>query len=220
MGALLCCSILPPTCSRNVRSVVSTTRAASIASMAATISSQCSGPLASTVLSRSGCASATCPRSSEPIVPPAAPMALATCPSIPGLWAISTRMVSENWAGGVAATGLTLLGRETGRAQARLAVPAGARQRLGREPMGLAPALPGGCAAAERRAAAGAYSLGRGRRRASRRAVLDRWQLARLPGVLRAARVHRHEHRVPHQRDLRLRVDARQAADRQRRQAG
>src|SRR5947209_9235303 len=220
MGALLCCSILPPTCSRNVRSVVSTTRAASIASMAATISSQCSGPLASTVMSRSVCSSSTLTRSIEPIVPPAAPIALATCPSIPGLWAISTRMVSENWADGVAATALTLLGGETGRAQARLAVLAGARQCLGREPMGLAPALPGRCAAAERRAAAGAYSLGRGRRRASRRAVPDRWQLARLPGVLRAGPVPRDQHGISHQRDLRLRVDARQAADRQRRQAG
>src|SRR3954470_16546503 len=108
-GALLCSSILPPTCSRKVRSVVSTTRAAGTASIAATIASQCSGPLASTVMSRSVWWSSTLTRSTEPIVPPAWPIALATCPSMPGLWSISTRIVSEYWADGVAATPLTLL---------------------------------------------------------------------------------------------------------------
>src|SRR4051795_10967363 len=107
-GALLRCSILPPTCSRNVRSVVSTTRAAGSASIAARISSQCSGPRASTVMSRSVWWSSTLTRSTEPIVPPASPIALATSPSIPGLCSISTRMVREYWADGVAATQLTL----------------------------------------------------------------------------------------------------------------
>jgi len=52
-GILLRCSILPPTCSRNVRSVVSTTRADPTASIAATIAGQASGPPVSTVMSRS-----------------------------------------------------------------------------------------------------------------------------------------------------------------------
>src|SRR3954463_11060851 len=46
------------------------------------------------------------------MVPPAAPIALATSPSMPGLWSISTRIVSEYWADGVAATPLTLLGTD------------------------------------------------------------------------------------------------------------
>src|SRR3954469_2767606 len=109
-GALLCSSILPPTCSRKVRSVVSTTRAAGSASIAARISSQCSGPRASTVMSRSVWWSSTLTRSTEPIVPPARPIAVATSPSMPGLCSISTRIVTEYGAGGVAATAPTLRG--------------------------------------------------------------------------------------------------------------
>src|SRR3954452_5343942 len=114
-GALLCCSILPPTWSRNVRSVVSTTRAAGSTSIAAMISSQWPGSRASTVMSRSVWWSSTMTRSTEPIVPPASPIALATRPSMPGLCSISTRIVSEYWADGVATTPLTLLGRPIGR---------------------------------------------------------------------------------------------------------
>src|SRR3954447_8764702 len=109
-GTLLRCSILPPTCSRNVRSVVSTTRASAIASIAATIPSQCSGPAASTVMSRTVYAPPALPRSTEPTVPPACPMASATRPSVPGLSSASTLMVSENWAEGVAAMPTTLHG--------------------------------------------------------------------------------------------------------------
>ena len=56
-------------------------------------------------------------------------------------------------------------------------------------------------------------------RRRSARAVPHRRQLARLPGVLRAPRVDRDLGRASHERDLRLRVDAREAADRPRRAA-
>src|SRR4051812_35495024 len=85
------------------------TGAAGSASMAATIRSHCSGPLVSTVMSRSVWWSSTLTRSTEPIVPPASPIALATSPSMPGLCSISTRIVSEYWADGVAATPMTLL---------------------------------------------------------------------------------------------------------------
>ena len=60
--------------------------------------------------------------------------------------------------------------------------------------------------------------VGRGGQRA-RRALPDRRQLARLPRVLRAARVDRDVDRLPDQRDLRLRLDAREAADRARAEA-
>ena len=43
----------------------------------------------------------TSTRSTAPMIPPASPIALATWPSMPGRWAISTRMVSEYWADGV-----------------------------------------------------------------------------------------------------------------------
>src|SRR4051794_2286110 len=88
--------------------------AAGRASIAATIRSHCSGPLVSTVMSRSVWWSSTLTRSTEPIVPPASPIALATSPSIPGLCSISTRIVSEYWADGVAATALTLLAVRSG----------------------------------------------------------------------------------------------------------
>ena len=51
------------------------------------------------------------------------------------------------------------------------------------------------------------------------RALPDRRQLARLPGVLRAARVDRHLRRPADQRDLRLRLDAREDPHRPRRRA-
>ena len=50
----------------------------------------------------------------------------------------------------------------------------------------------------------------------ARRALPDRRQLARLPGVLRPARVDRHARRAADQRDLRARLDVRQDADRPR----
>ena len=49
-----------------------------------------------------------------------------------------------------------------------------------------------------------------GPRGTARRAVPDRRELARLPRLLRAARVHRDRRRAADQRDLRLRVDARE----------
>jgi hypothetical protein len=94
-GTRLCCSILPPTWSRKVRSVVSTTRAPSIAATASRICAQCSWLEASTVMSRSVCSSSIETRSMDPIIPPARPIAVATLPSIPGRWAISTRIVRE-----------------------------------------------------------------------------------------------------------------------------
>ena len=55
-------------------------------------------PAASTVMSRSVCASSIVTRSIEPIVPPASPIAVATRPSMPGRWSIRTRRTKENWA--------------------------------------------------------------------------------------------------------------------------
>ena len=52
-------------------------------------------------MSRIVCASSTWTRSTAPIVPPASPIALATLPSIPGTWSISTRSVRLYWALGV-----------------------------------------------------------------------------------------------------------------------
>src|SRR3954451_22768484 len=49
-------------------------------------------------MSRNVWASSTVSRSTEPIVPPASPIAVATRPSMPGRSAISTRIVSEYWA--------------------------------------------------------------------------------------------------------------------------
>ena len=60
---------------------------------------------------------------------------------------------------------------------------------------------------------------GEEQRRHTPRAVPDRRELARLPRVLRAARVDRHLGRPPDQRDLRLRVDAREDPHRLRRGA-
>src|SRR4051794_36116792 len=99
-GDLLCCSILPPMCSRNVRSVVSMTATPSIAASAPTIVSQCSLPEASTVMSRSRTPSLTSTRSMDPIDAPTCPIALATRPSMPGRSAISTRIVRLYWADG------------------------------------------------------------------------------------------------------------------------
>ena len=76
------------------------TRAPSTASIAATIAAQCSGPAASTVMSRIR-RSPTSTRSTAPITPPASPIAPATWPSMPGLWSISTRRVRLYWADGV-----------------------------------------------------------------------------------------------------------------------
>ena len=65
---------------------------------AATICCAWSVPAASTVMSRSVCASSIAIRSIEPIVPPASPIAVATRPSMPGRWSIRTRRTNENWA--------------------------------------------------------------------------------------------------------------------------
>ena len=97
-GCLLCCSILPPTCMRRVRSVASITVAPSTVPTASTISRPCSSPAVSTVMSRSVWPPSSETRSTEPIVPPASPIALATLPSMPGRWSISTRIVRENCA--------------------------------------------------------------------------------------------------------------------------
>src|SRR4051812_40056375 len=68
-------------------------------------------------MSRSVWASSTVSRSTDPIVPPASPIAVATRPSMPGRSAISTRIVSEYWAD---------VGRFTSEAQAtRLRAVAG-----------------------------------------------------------------------------------------------
>ena len=104
-GCLLRCSILPPTCMRRVRSVVSMTSAPSTVPMAATICAPCSSPAVSTVMSRRVCPPERLTRSTEPIVPPASPIALATLPSMPGRWSISTRIVREYWAEVAPATG-------------------------------------------------------------------------------------------------------------------
>ena len=64
------------------------------------------------------------------------------------------------------------------------------------------------------RASVGARDGGR-----PQRALPDRRQLARLPGVLRAARVDRHVRRPADERDLRLRLDAREDPHRPRRRA-
>jgi hypothetical protein len=62
------------------------------------------GPAASTVMSRISVVSEACTRSTAPMTPPARPIAEATCPSMPGLWSISTRIVREYWAEGVVGT--------------------------------------------------------------------------------------------------------------------
>jgi len=59
----------------------------------------CSEP-ASTVMSRRVSESSMETRSTEPMLPPASPIAEATLPSIPGRLGISTRMRSEYWADG------------------------------------------------------------------------------------------------------------------------
>jgi hypothetical protein len=80
--------------------VVSTTETPSSAPSAPTIWSQCSAPVASTVMSRSSTSSLTSTRSIDPIDAPACPIALATSPSMPGRSAISTRIVRLYWAEG------------------------------------------------------------------------------------------------------------------------
>ncbi len=83
-GLLFWTSILPPTWSMNVRSVVSRTCAPSIASTAPARRGQSLESAVSTVMSRTVCATSTWTRSTAPIVPPASPIALATLPSMPG----------------------------------------------------------------------------------------------------------------------------------------
>ena len=104
-GMRLRCSIFPPTWSSSVRSVVSTTRTSGTDSMALVISDHWSSEPASTVMSRSVSVGSMETRSTEPMLPPASPMAEATWPSIPGRLGISTRMISEYWAEGAAMAG-------------------------------------------------------------------------------------------------------------------
>src|SRR4051812_29411450 len=95
---LLRCSILPPTWTRNVRSVVSTRRAPSTRVTASATRAACSSPAVSTVMSRTVWALSSETRSTEPMLPPASPIAVATRPSMPGRWSISTRRMIEYWA--------------------------------------------------------------------------------------------------------------------------
>ena len=140
-------------------------------------------------MSRSVWASSTVSRSTEPIVPPASPIAVATRPSIPGRSAISTRIVSEYWA-------------EVGRSTA--AVRAAARYPAAKWAVAATPDVPA-------RRLGSWVDAG-----PADRALPDRRQLARLPGVLRAARGDLDVRRAPDEHDLRLRLDAREAAHRLR----
>src|SRR5919112_3142378 len=94
-GSLLRCSILPPTCIWNVRSVISISFAPATSSTASPILAACSSPAVSIVMSRSVCPPSIATRSTEPMLPPASPMAVATRPSMPGRWSISTRRMIE-----------------------------------------------------------------------------------------------------------------------------
>src|SRR4051794_30237412 len=58
----------------------------------------CSSPAVSTVMSRTVWRPSIALRSTEPMLPPASPMAVATRPSMPGRWSISTRRMIEYWA--------------------------------------------------------------------------------------------------------------------------
>src|ERR671933_47454 len=93
---------LPPRCSSNVRSVVSSRLAPSMASTTAAMASPCSASVASTVISRTAFPSPSSTVSMSPIDPPASPIAVATRPSIPGRRSNSTRRVRENCALGAA----------------------------------------------------------------------------------------------------------------------
>ena len=91
-------SILPPTCIWNVRSVMSTARAPSTVLTASKICCAWSSPAVSTVISRSVWPPSIPIRSTDPMLPPASPMAVATRPSMPGRWSISTRRMIAYWA--------------------------------------------------------------------------------------------------------------------------
>src|SRR4051812_25071772 len=77
------------------------TRAPSSASIASRRASQEAGPRVATVMSRTRWRASASTRSMAPIVPPAPPMAPATCASIPGRSTISTRRIRLYWAEGV-----------------------------------------------------------------------------------------------------------------------
>ena len=123
------------------------------------------------------------------MVPPASPIALATLPSIPG----GDRSPP-------AGSGCT-------ERSASLAIGAVPSYCAGPAPGSAAHRFPGALRApvsfSPCRAEIASTSDGG-------RALPDRRQQPRLPGVLRAARVDRDLHRGAHQRDLRVRVDARQ----------
>src|SRR4051794_7812557 len=127
-GSLLRCSILPPTWTRNVRSVVSISRAPSTWSTALATLSACSSPAVSTVMLRTVWAPSRLTVSMAPMLPPASPIAVATRPSIPGRWSISTRRMIEYWA-------------ETGGTRGILSRLVGRLIRMPAEPQGLDRAL-------------------------------------------------------------------------------
>ena len=135
-------------------------------------------------------------------------------PSMPCSSSILTRMVSRYWALGVtltcvcsssfAAAGHAPGGDGTGAQPRRVA-----RARGWHAPRQDAPATIGSGHGPRRvmRASAGdGPAEGDG----AEQRVPDRRPQPRLPGLLRAARVDRHLHRRAHQRDLRVRLDARE----------
>src|SRR5271165_367658 len=179
-------------------------------------------PEASTTMSRTLSPSSISITSTAPTTPPASPIAPVSCASMPGEPSSLTRMVRRYCALGVALTG-RLLGSwrqgmlggmrlrahfpgtaAAGVAGARLLVECaddGARDQTRPEPA--QPRAPGG----ERG----------GPRRGRAAAVPDRRPEPRLPRLLRAAGVDRDVHGRADQRDLRLRLDAREDPHRVRR---
>ena len=102
---LLRCSILPPTCSRKVRSVVSTTSTPGIASIVSRILPQCSRLAASTTMSLMLALASASTRSTPTTTPPASPIAPVRSPTAPGAVSSSrTRIVSRYCALGVMLT--------------------------------------------------------------------------------------------------------------------
>src|SRR5215216_1197526 len=167
--------ILPRRCTSNVRSLTSTTLAPRTAWTVEITWPRCSVLVHSTVISRSVVSPRASTASTATIWPPWRLMAAVTLPRVPPLRGTSTRMVSENWAEGVA-TSLRL-------------------REASRRPASKAP-----------------RPLVRSKRAARRqpRAVPDRREQPRLPRLLRPARDDLHVQGAADQRDLRLRLDARE----------
>src|SRR6185437_4101199 len=174
-------------CSMKVRSVASRTRAPGTELTASVRRGQSAASPVSTVMSRIVCGPSTVTRSTAPIVPPASPMAEATLPSIPGRWSISTRRVRLYCALGLEAEISSPLEAMVGasyapdRCRGMGSHPTPAHDRAGQRD---SLRIDGG------------------------RALFDRRQQPRLPGVLRPPRVDRHLDGRAHQRHLRLRLDA------------